>query len=80
MKTNRRGFFRAIAGLAAGVYAAFVPKDKIALGAVDAVTLTCKTGGDSTEPVIDWVCFETYFCPGDKITLSGDSLMITGTM
>ena len=32
MKTNRRGFFGALAGLAGGVYAAFVPNKKVALG------------------------------------------------
>ena len=34
MKTNRRGFFSAITGLAAGVWAAFQPGKKIALGKV----------------------------------------------
>ncbi len=55
MKTNRRGFFGALVGLASGVYAAFAPKAK----GSEPVSMTRVTGAES-EVEIDWIQLKEY--------------------
>ena len=53
MKTNRRGFFGALAGLAGGVYAAFLLRKKTSLGKVDSWKLPSETKRTKTK---NWAC------------------------
>ena len=67
MKTNRRGFFGALAGLAGGVCAAFrrdVPKEYL---------VSVEDLGD------DWYCVNLTYKKGDRVLCEGNTLTVWGS-